>query len=179
MKLWFYSILLIFSHSLYADESMQICVDYHCESRQLIYLQDQDIADLLGIFEDTAHSAPAEREKIQDAIALFESIAGKQSPTHKDLPENLGDDQVGQLDCISESMNTSSYLQWLDDKGLFKFHVVEKRVKRRPGLFAVHWGVQINEIHGNQSFVVDSWYGKHAQPPAIQPLDDWMRRVRP
>jgi len=128
--------------------------------------------------EDT--SPRQEREAIGRAIALMEREVGAITGTWRDLGGNVrGAGQEGQLDCIAESRNTTTYLQLLSDDGLLKWHQVEARAMRNPWLLDVHWSAVIRERTGGARFAVDSWFLDNGQPPYIQPLEGWLNGESP
>ena len=150
------------------------CTDYHCDAGQMVTLtasQWQSIRDLFA-----ADTSPAEeRENIRQSIALLENTVGAITGTWRDLGGNVrGAGQIGQLDCISESKNTSTFLHLLFDDGLIKWHDIEERRVRSPLFFNVHWAAVIVERSNGEHFAVDSWFLDNGQPPSIQPLRDWL-----
>lgn len=150
------------------------CIDYHCDAGQVVTLtagQWQSIRDLFA-----ADASPAgERENIRRAIALLENTVGAITGTWRDLAGNVkGSGQPGQLDCISESRNTTTFLQLLFDDGLLKWHDIGERQVRRPLIFNVHWTAVIIDRSSGEQFAVDSWFLDNGQPPGIQPLGDWL-----
>jgi hypothetical protein len=169
--------ILIACQAVYAGDILNVCIDYHCEQLQQVPLQDHDRHELLQPFSQPAKSAAQERENIRRAIARFEQLTGSRTLTYKDLPENKGEDETGQLDCIAESKNTRHYLLWLEQKNQLKWHHVGNRIKRTPSFFDVHWGAVITETGSDNDFVVDSWYGANGEPPLIQPVDQWLRKT--
>ena len=133
--------------------------------------QWQSIRDLF-----TADTSPSEeRENIRLSIALLESTVGAITGTWRDLAGNVaGAGQFGQLDCISESRNTTTFLHLLFDDGLLKWHDIEERRVRSPLIFNVHWTAVIVDRSTSEHFAVDSWFLDNGQPPVIQPLTDWL-----
>jgi len=123
-----------------------------------------------------ADTSPSkERESIRKAIALLEEIVGAITGTWRDLAGNVaGAGEPGQLDCISESKNTTTYLQLLFDDGLLKWHDIDERHVRHPLIFNTHWTAVIVDRSNGERFAVDSWILDNGQPPAIQPLSDWL-----
>jgi len=122
------------------------------------------------------NASPAEeRENIRLAIAILEDTVGHITGTWRDLAGNTaGAGQPGQLDCISESKNTDTYLHLLADDGLLKWHRVGQRQVRHPLIFNTHWTAVIVEQGDGEQYAVDSWFLDNGQPPYIQPLDDWL-----
>lgn len=161
------------------DEPFFSCTDYHCNTRRLVSLSAGQWEEVRAQF--AADGSPArERQAIRRAIALMERDVGAATGTWRDLGENVrGAGQPGQLDCISESKNTTTYLRLLSDDGLLKWHVVEPRAMRNPWLLDVHWTAVIRERTGGARFAVDSWFLDNGEPPYVQPLEDWLDGVSP
>lgn len=133
-----------------------------------------------ALFDHTS-SAKTERASIRHAVAYMEQIAGQQLPTFNDVGGNYqaGIVQNGQMDCIDESTNTTTYLTFFQQQGLLRWHTVEKRAFRAPYLLDQHWSAQIRERTTGRHYVVDSWFGDNGEPPLIQPLEDWLRKRPP
>ncbi|MET0092598.1 MAG: hypothetical protein ABW120_03625, partial [Sedimenticola sp.] len=80
------------------------------------------------------------------------------------------------LDCIAESLNTTTYLKLMEDDGLLQWHQVLERKKRSIGFFAVHWTAVIREKTSRQKYAVDSWFLENGKPPVIQTIEEWKKR---
>ena len=140
---------------------------------QTVQLSEAQWQSVRELFDDTS-SAAEERQQLRRAIARLEQEVGAITGTWRDLAKNVaGAGLPGQLDCIAESKNTTTYLQLLSDAGLLKWHRVEARAVRHPLIFNVHWSAVIRETHSDQQYAVDSWFLENGQPPYIQPLDAW------
>ena len=150
------------------------CTDYHCDTGKIVTLTASQWQNIRQLF--TANNSPTkERENIRQAIALLENTVGEITGTWRDLGGNFaGAGEPGQLDCISESKNTTTYLQLLFDDGLLKWHVIEERQVRHPLIFNTHWTAVILDRSNGERFSVDSWFLDNGHPPAIQPLSDWL-----
>jgi len=154
---------------------LSACVDYHCDRRQVIDLPAPQADRIRAEFVDVSDAA-AERRAIRRAIARFETYVGAMTGTSRDLAENrTGAGLPGQLDCIAESRNTTTYLQRLAALGLMRWHVVEPRVRRNLWLVLTHWTAVIREVATGRQFAVDSWLLDNGQPPQIQLLEHWLR----
>jgi hypothetical protein len=136
--------------------------------------------ELSGPFIE-ARDAAAERAAVRFAIGLMERIAGEQTVTwmDKSCNGNGGPTEQGQLDCIDESTNTTTYLHLFDQRGLLRFHRVLGPVWRAPHLVDTHRTAVLEEIATGRRYSVDSWFGDNGTPPIIQPLDDWKRKRPP
>ena len=149
------------------------CTDYHCDEGETVQLSEQQWQQVSSLFSPTEFPAE-EREQIREAIALLETQVGRRTGTWRDLGKNVaGAGQPGQLDCIAESKNTTTYLQLLSNGGLLRWHTVEPREMRHPWLLNVHWSAVIRDKNTDQRYAVDSWFLDNGQRPFIQTLQDW------
>lgn len=154
------------------------CTDYHCDEGQNVSLSDPQWQAVRQLFIQTAATPAQEREQIRGAIALLETEVGSITGTWRDLGENVaGAGLPGQLDCISESRNTTTYLKLLETDQLLKWHTVEERAVRTLIIFS-HWSAVIQERDNGERYVVDSWFLDNGKLPYIQTLADWKSRRR-
>lgn len=162
-------------------KAIDVCQDYHCDVLLPVTLSDADWAHIrqeFGSVEDAAD----ERQRVADAIGAFERLVGSKTETWRDLPRNDGDPgEPGQLDCIAESKNTTTYLWLLQQAGLLRWHAVAERVRRRRWWFSIHWTAVITETATQQAYAVDGWYRRNGMPAMVLPLEDWYagRRADP
>lgn len=154
------------------------CTDYHCDEGQTVSLTDQQWQTIRQLFLEPAATPAQEREQIRRAIATLETEVGAITGSWRDLGENVaGAGLPGQLDCISESRNTTTYLNLLAADKLLKWHTVEDRAVRTLIIFS-HWSAVIKEHNDGERYVVDSWFLDNGKPPYIQTLADWKSRRR-
>lgn len=149
------------------------CIDYHCRHGLQVQLDATQWQAVARLF--TPERSPAEeREQLRKAVALLEQEVGALTGTWRDLAGNVaGAGEPGQLDCIAESKNTTTYLRLLQQAGLLKWHVVEARQVRHPLIFNVHWTAVIRERRSGQRYAVDSWFLDNGKPPYIQAFEGW------
>lgn len=155
----------------------RVCFNYDCNRLQTVRLSPEEWRVVVNQFRPAATTAAEERDMIRRAIAVLEYVSGTQTPTHRDrggnaIPENTH----GQMDCIDESTNTSSYLTLLEAYGLLRWHRVAERAYRAPYWLDVHWAAQIVETETQQRYVVDSWFLDNGEMPYVQALNDWLRK---
>ncbi len=149
------------------------CTDYHCRNGQEVLLEPAQWRQVRELFARDASPAE-ERQRVRQAIALLEQQVGSRTGTWRDLAGNVaGAGEPGQLDCIAESKNTTTYLRLIRDAGLLKWHAVEQRQVRHPLIFNVHWTAVIRDTRSQRRYAVDSWFLDNGQPPYIQPLEEW------
>ena len=157
----------------------EACVDYHCDRQRPVVLDEPSWRRVARLFVDSGN-AQAERVNIARGIALMERLVGRRTGTWQDRPRNsAGTGQTGQLDCIAESINTTTYLRLLEQAGLLRWHSVEKRIKRQRWLVAIHWTAVIRAQGTDLRYAVDSWYGDNGARPLVQLLSDWRAGLPP
>jgi hypothetical protein len=134
-------------------------------------------AELARRFDPPAASPREERRRIREVIAQFEQIAGEQTPTWRDLREDeINPTGNGNIDCIGESTNTTTYLRLLEQHQLLRWHVVLGKAFRDFLHFDTHFSAQIRDETTGQRYVVDSWYLDSGHPPHIQKTEEWLWR---
>ncbi len=154
-----------------------LCYDYDCENRTNITLTFAQWQSVRSLFLPPAVTPLEERRWIAQAIARLESLAGAQSGTSADLGGNArGAGDPGQMDCIDESTNTTTYLRMLRDEGLFRWHAVQDRRMRNKWFFDVHWTAVIVDNTTGREFAVDSWFFDNGREPVITPFEDWLSK---
>ena len=111
----------------------------------------------------------------------MEKFSGEKTGTHEDVGEAVRfKTSTKQMDCIDETVNTTTYIKFLNEEGLLKFHEPALPVHR--GYFIdgrwPHNSAVIREKDG-PLYVVDSFYRANGQEPHIVPRTDWVNGWRP
>lgn len=155
-------------------DAVPVCYDFGCKSKDLVALTDTQWAEVSGWFHPAADDPEAERQQIKQAIGWMEVVVGKHTPTHRDTGLDLekGGEFPGQLDCIDESLNTTTYLRLFERYGLLKHHRVLDRAYRRA-IFDQHWAGQIEELASGRRYAVDSWFQDNGILPYVQEMTEW------
>jgi len=189
---YFSIFLLLLSNNIKADTFVRddiittpdvhrfsMCHNQGCKTVEQLSLTPTEWQKISRHFQPAAPSAEAERIQIANAIAEFEQIIGLKTDTFHDkagLFESMG--SYGQLDCIDESTNTTTYLLILEKQGLLKWHQPMDHVTR--GFFIFGWPHSSGAMRekssskeSNTEFAVDSWFEDNGQRPHIIPLSQW------
>lgn len=156
---------------------IDICHGYGCRYRSRLDLDAADGERFRKIMQTGAASPAAEREAISKADQYFEDRAFDATGIRDKRGADVAGAARGQMDCIDESTNTNALLVYLAERGLLKYHTVEKRVSRGfllDGRYP-HWTAVISDPGGTK-WVVDSWYAPMGGAPDIIPLSEWMPR---
>lgn len=158
--------------------AIPVCHDFGCKRMATVNLPGIEWQGVAGWFFPRAATPAEERAHIAHAIGWMEVLIGRRTPTHKDLALDLpagGDARAlfpGQLDCIDEAVNTTTYLKLFVQNGLLRHHTVVEAAYRRS-IFNQHWAAQIEEAKTGKRFTVDSWFYPNGYPPIVQFADKW------
>lgn len=158
--------------------NLSVCFDFGCKTRQDVYIHTPEWRGVEEMLSGSVN-AEDERARIAGAVAYMERIVGSMTPTGSDRGGNefVENDAPGQMDCIDESTNTTSYLTLFEKRGLLKWHRVADPVYRAPQILDQHWAASIEDIHSGEQFAVDSWFRDNGQPPHIQRVEAWRQKV--
>ena len=122
-------------------------------------------------------SARAERAALSRAVVYYEGRAGQATGFKDRAKTQVGKPERGQMDCVDEATNTRNLLLYLKERGLIRFHKVERNVSR--GYFLdkryPHFSALISDPSGTK-WVVDSWYKPMGGTPDIMPYEQWKLR---
>lgn len=164
-----------------ATERFSVCLDHSCRTILTRSVSAGEWARVREPLLTPAPSAAAERDAVAEAIARMEAIVGDKTGSSGDRGGNLaGFGEPGQMDCIDESTNTTTYLTLLQNDGLLRFHSVGARATRF-GLFAgmPHTTAVLRETATGRRFAIDSWFHDNGRPPAVVELSEWRAGWRP
>jgi hypothetical protein len=168
-------------------DEMSICHGYGCRLVTTVRIEPSAQAEFANLFRPPSRDAAEERVRLGRAIALFEIKVGVAIGSSHDrfaaTTFNKNDDP-GQLDCIDETVNTTTYLRVLSSLGLLRFHKVGKAAQRGSlsgfafNDFVTNTAVIVERGTGAR-FAVDSYFFANGQEPKIMALDAWRRNWRP
>ncbi|MBC7908520.1 MAG: hypothetical protein H7Y60_17465 [Rhodospirillaceae bacterium] len=153
---------------------MIVCQDTACAQTSDVRLSEEEAAMIRTGFGDGGADAETERAMIAHAIGQFETFVGAQNGTWRDHARNshLSEDGDGQMDCVSESINTRTYLDRLAQAKLLNRHELGGFVMRYLVVLQ-HVAVEMIELDSGDSYVIDSWDGENGDEPVIQPYMSW------
>lgn len=181
---WLMAASLLLSPSAEADtapigiDHIPVCMNFSCKDTQYVSLDREEWDSIANWLRPGSEDPATERENIVNAIGWFEVVIGRHTPTHRDRGGDLGepgDPNVrfpGQLDCIDESLNTTTYLKLFEQNGLLKHHRVVERAYRRA-IMDQHWAGQIETLEGEERWVIDSWFQHNGYLPYLQAAKEW------
>ncbi len=153
-----------------------VCHGYGCAEVAQLGLSAHEWGLIAAVFEPAPENAAQERERIAEAIGLFERLIGPRTGTTHDIGGTFpGMGKAGQMDCIDESTNTTTYLRLLKGAGLLRHHEVAKRATRGFLLFGgwPHTTAVIRDTTAGESFAVDAWFEDNGHPAHVVPIPLW------
>lgn len=165
-----------------------ICSGYGCRTYHPTSFTESEWSRVRALFTPQVESPAEERLVIAKAIALIEQIIGVKTGTDGDKAKAvvLNFSTKGQMDCIDEAINSTTYIYLMRKYGLIKFHSLGAHARRNLNdLSYPHSSATIHEIgkekieQGEGHFVVDSWFHKNGAPAEILPARQWKDRWYP
>lgn len=166
-------------------EDVSICHGYGCRWRTSVRIEPSAQAELAALFRPATEDAAAERVRLGRAIAMLEIKVGAAIGTgHDRSAASTFNFDPGQLDCIDETVNTTTYLRLLRRMGLMRLHAVGTAAQRGSisgfayNDFITNTAVIVEKATGAR-FAVDSYFFGNGQPPQIMPLAEWRKNWRP
>jgi hypothetical protein len=155
--------------------SFKACYGNSCRLHSRVTLVPDQWQQVRAVFEPAPADALAERQAVARAIGVLERFTGEQTGTSEDAPGmgvHLNPD--GQLDCIDESTNSTSYLRMMAKDGLIRFHTIGFPAHR----FVISaWGpsntATMTDTATHKRYAVESYFRENGQPAYVMPLDIW------
>jgi len=164
-----------------------VCQGYGCRIQKVVRIEPFAWTEVARLFEPEPRSAAEERERLGEAIAFLEIKIGAAIGASTDRAAadtfSSGSDQ---LDCIDETVNTTTYLRLLARDGLMRWHSIGTP-DQRGWLLASLFGstdfitntAVIVEKDTGTAFAIDSYFYPNGRSPKIMPLAEWRKNWRP
>ena len=159
------------------------CSSYGCNKVQQVAFSHEEWQAITIIFNNPPKTPVEERLVLPQAIAMMERIIGPKTGTNDDIARSWTFTFLpqGQLDCIDESINTTTYLALLNNAGFIRHHDIGKIALRGDGFdfTMLHNTATLIEHDNGHSYAIDSWFRANGVLPDIVPLDDWSNGWKP
>jgi hypothetical protein len=152
-----------------------VCYGHSCSRVATVAVSTVEWQRVRSVFSDAPASPAEERVRIAEAIALMETLVGARTGTWRDYGGDLrGFARPGQMDCVDEATNSTTYLRMFAADNWLKWHQVGPIRKRGHLLWGIpHATAVIVESVSGESWAVDSWYRDNGLPPYIVPYGTW------
>jgi len=166
-------------------QKLRVCHGYGCRWMTNVRIEPSAQAEIAGIFKPSPKNAVEERARLGRAVALFEIKVGAAIGTSNDrYAATTFNNDPGQLDCIDETVNTTTYLRLLESLGLMRFHGIGVAAQRGSisgfafNDFVTNTAVIVEKATGAQ-YAIDSYFYGNGREPKIMPLAAWSENWRP
>ena len=159
-----------------STQHFTICNLFDCEETTVVTLSNTDWILIDNIFSPRANDSIEERERIASAVAQFEKTVAVKAGTGDDQARQQGMYRGSrQLDCIAETINTTTYLILLQERGLMQWHAPHYPQHRglMRGQFPHNTAV-IEDLETGERYAVDSYFHANGAPPEIVPVSEWV-----
>lgn len=163
-----------------------ICKGYGCRYYLKTGLGPEEWQRIVAVFVGVPENAAEERIAIKKAISLFEQMVGPKTGTENDAAgaQLINLSTRGQMDCIDEAFNSTTYLYLLRMTGLIRYHRLGQPLRRGGTLRWPHNTATLHELDPEANgetghFVVDSWFHTNGAEPEIVPAAQWSRGWSP
>ena len=159
----------------------KLCYMHDCTCSAQVSLSPAQWDRVRRIFEPPSTDAAMERARVIQAIALLEQMVGKMTGTDRDIGGSFrGSFLPGQMDCIDEAINTSTYLTMMEAQGLLKYHDFFEPAHRGYIINGwPHFATVMVEKATDTKYVIDSWFLDNGEDPYILPIKKWKSGWRP
>jgi hypothetical protein len=160
----------------------KLCHGFSCSNKSLVTLDEKQWKKVAAVFKKPAKTPEKEREQIGKAVAILETESTKDAKLNPDFGEaSTFEKDQSQMDCIDEAINTTHYIEFLDEAGLLKHHEPAPPLHR--GFFVdgqwPHNSGAVKEKDSGDIYAIDSYYFDSGKPAAAVHIDTWLNEWRP
>ena len=162
-------------------QHLRLCHGYACRFVTPVGLLPEEWQATRALFQPPAPSGAAERRQIGLAVAQLTMSAGRDAGLAvRQRRELVNRSDPSQLDCVDETVNTTSYLMLLSRAGLLRWHRVGPVAHRGTlvTLDVANTPVLV-ETQTGQGFAVDTAFADPGLPPYVVPIETWLAAVIP
>ncbi|WP_245803072.1 hypothetical protein [Acuticoccus yangtzensis] len=153
-----------------------VCHGFGCYYKTTFTFGDADLRQMAALIG--SGSAAEERAGVARMIAWAETRVAATVGSQDDVGGlDLKNARVaGQMDCIDEATNTTSYMMVAQKAGLLKHHTVGSPVARGYFLDGRYPHATAVLIGSDEPWAVDSWPSPNGAEPDILRLDAWFAK---
>ncbi|MGB3096968.1 MAG: hypothetical protein WBB46_09605, partial [Candidatus Deferrimicrobiaceae bacterium] len=153
-----------------------------CSETSVIRFSRREWKQVVDLFTPPSENAAEERRTIGRAIGLMERTVGSKNDTFADEARNTLklSYRSYQLACISESLNTTVFLELFQRQRLLRWHRV-----RYPGHRGIlngkmpHNTAVVEQVDNGELYAIDSWFRANGEDAVVVPLIRWLNGYDP
>lgn len=147
-----------------------ICSAYGCKTQQKFIFTDRFMEAMKKLYADLGVSDGfSERQFFKKAIAAMEKESMISLGLSGDRPsiDLFGNGDPGQLDCVDEATNSTSFLLILNDAGLVRYHRILGPIWKGGLTRWTHYAALIEDRKTKVQYAIDSGVTKQGGEPYI------------
>lgn len=155
--------------------TITVCHAHGCQKQETFTFTAADISDLgtLMDYVRNGDTPEGERRAIAYAVGWMERRVGPATGTAGDRASLGFMNASGQLDCVDEATNATSYLMVLQSNGLMRHHFVIRPFSKASFFKWPHFAAMMQERRTGKVYAVDSGVGPNGSNPAITLASQW------
>lgn len=155
--------------------TVTVCHAHGCQKQESFTFSKSDMSDVAVLMDyaRTADTAAQERRAIAHAIGWMERRVGPGTGTANDRASLEFMNASGQLDCVDEATNATSYLLVLQHNGLLRHHTVIRPFSKASFFQWPHMAAMIKTRRTGQVYAVDSGVGPNGTNPSVTLASKW------
>jgi len=155
--------------------TVTVCHAHGCQKQESFTFTNADIRDITVLMDyaRTKDTPAQERRAIAHAIGWMERRVGPATGTSNDRASLEFMNASGQLDCVDEATNATSYLLVLQRNGLLRHHAVIRPYSKASFFQWPHMAAMIKARQNGRIYAVDSGVGPNGTNPAISLASKW------
>lgn len=155
--------------------TVTVCHAHGCQKQETFTFTHEDITDLAVMMNYVRgpDTGAGERRAIAYAVGWMERRVGPATGTANDRASLGFMNASGQLDCVDEATNATSYLLVLQQNGLMRYHAVIRPFSKASFFKWPHFAAMIQERGTGKVYAVDSGVGPNGANPAITLASQW------
>lgn len=155
--------------------TVTVCHAHGCQKQESFTFTNADIRDITVLMDyaRTKDTPAQERRAIAHAIGWMERRVGPATGTSNDRTSLEFMNASGQLDCVDEATNATSYLLVLQRNGLLRHHAVIRPYSKASFFQWPHMAAMIKARQNGRIYAVDSGVGPNGTNPAIILASKW------
>lgn len=147
-----------------------VCSGYGCKTQQKFVFTDAFVSAMRKLYADLGVSDGfSERQFLKKAIAAMERESMITLGLQHDRPsiDLFGNLDPGQLDCVDEATNSTSFMLILNDAGLIKYHRILAPIWKGGFTRWTHYAALVEERKSKVQYAIDSGVTKQGGEPYI------------
>lgn len=157
-----------------------ICYGYGCRKREPVSISRKEWREATAALRPETKDSASERAAIAQSIGALEKLVGERTGTAGDIggsfAAHASDEEKlsGQLDCVDEAVNTSTYLRMMENEKLIAHHTLIGPTWR--GYMVGGWphtAAVLKENDTEDYYVIDSWFLDNGNPASVVELSEW------